>query len=100
MKLEVTAKRMDKCNIFKEGEKFVVEGAEVKMDESDKICVYALSSFLPILTAILKGARFEDNQNFREILCAEIALQFYAFRDWQRRHRKVEMYRGRWWGGI
>lgn len=60
MKIEIIARKIDKCSVFKEGDKFVVEDAEVNIDESDKICVYALSSFLPILTAISKGVRFED----------------------------------------
>ncbi len=60
MKIEIIARKVNKCSVFKEGDKFVIEGAEVNMAESDKICVYALSSFLPVLTAISKGVKFED----------------------------------------
>lgn len=60
MKVEITARKISKCSVFREGEKFVVEGAQVNLKESDKICVYAISSFLPVLTAVLKGAKFED----------------------------------------
>jgi uncharacterized repeat protein (TIGR04076 family) len=60
MKVTVTAKDVAKCVSFKPGEKFVVEKNEVLLGESDKVCSYALSSFLPIITAVLKGASFAD----------------------------------------
>jgi uncharacterized repeat protein (TIGR04076 family) len=60
MKITVTAKDVAKCVAFQPGEKFVVEGSEVVLKESDRVCTYALSSFLPIITAVLKGASFAD----------------------------------------
>jgi uncharacterized repeat protein (TIGR04076 family) len=60
MKITVTAKDVAKCVSFHPGEKFVVEKNEVLLGESDKVCTYALSAFLPIITAVLKGANFED----------------------------------------
>ncbi len=60
MKITVTAKDVAKCVSFKPDEKFVIEGNEVLLEESDKVCTYALSSFLPIITAVLKGASFAD----------------------------------------
>lgn len=60
MKITVTARDVAKCVAFKPGEKFVVQGAEVVLHESDKVCTYALSSFLPIITAVAKGASFSD----------------------------------------
>jgi len=44
-----------RCVVFKGGEKIVVEGAEVNLRETDKICVHALASLLHYLVALREG---------------------------------------------
>lgn len=44
-----------RCVVFKGGEKIVVEGAEVNLRETDKICIHALASLLHYLVALREG---------------------------------------------
>lgn len=60
MKIKVVAKEVLKCSLFKEGDKFVVDGAEIVMDETDRVCIHALCAFFPIISALSKGIKFED----------------------------------------
>ncbi len=34
------------CVVFKGNERIVIEGAEIKLEETDKICIHALQSIL------------------------------------------------------
>jgi uncharacterized repeat protein (TIGR04076 family) len=44
-----------RCTVFKGGEKITVEGAEVNLRETDKICIHALASLLHYLVALREG---------------------------------------------
>ena len=40
------------CVVFKGGEKIVIEGAEINIKETDKICIHALASLLHYAVAL------------------------------------------------
>jgi len=44
------------CAVFKGNEKIVIEGAEIKLEETDKICIHALHSILHYAVALREGA--------------------------------------------
>lgn len=43
------------CVVFKGGEKIVIEGAEINLKETDKICIHALPSQLHYVIALREG---------------------------------------------
>lgn len=43
------------CAVFKGGEKIVIEGPEINMKETDKICIHALVPLLHYVVAIREG---------------------------------------------
>jgi len=45
-----------KCAVFKGNERIVIEGAEINLEETDKICIHALSSLLHYVIALREGA--------------------------------------------
>ena len=44
-----------KCVVFKGGEKIVIEGAEINLKETNKICIHALPSLLHYVIALREG---------------------------------------------
>ncbi|WP_297469714.1 TIGR04076 family protein [Thermococcus sp.] len=57
-RLEITAKEIrGRCPVFKVGDKIVVEGPKVKLDETDAICTHAFASLLPYIVALRKGIK-------------------------------------------
>ncbi|WP_456422293.1 TIGR04076 family protein [Thermococcus sp.] len=46
-----------KCPVFKLGDKIVIEGPQIKLDETDAICTHAFASLLPYLVALRKGIK-------------------------------------------
>ena len=60
-RLEIVVKEVrGRCPVFKVGDKIVVEGATVKLDETDAICTHAFASLLPYLVALRKGIKPSD----------------------------------------
>jgi len=49
-----------KCPVFTAGDKIVIEGAKVNLEETDAICTHAFASFLPYIVALRKGVRASD----------------------------------------
>lgn len=45
------------CPVFREGDRIVIEGAQVSLKETDAICTHAFASFLPHLVALRKGIK-------------------------------------------
>ena len=43
------------CAVFKGGEKIVIEGAEINLKETDKICIHALPPLLHYVIALREG---------------------------------------------
>jgi len=43
------------CVVFKGNEKIIIEGAEIKLEETDKICIHALQSILHYAVALREG---------------------------------------------
>ena len=43
------------CVVFKGGEKIVIEGPEINLKETDKICIHALGPLLHYVVAIREG---------------------------------------------
>ncbi|MCD6523467.1 MAG: TIGR04076 family protein [Thermococcus sp.] len=46
-----------KCPVFKLGDRIVVEGPEIKLDETDAVCTHAFASLLPYIVALRKGIK-------------------------------------------
>jgi uncharacterized repeat protein (TIGR04076 family) len=44
-----------KCAVFEGGEKIMIEGAEINLEKTDKICIHALSSLLHYIVALPEG---------------------------------------------
>lgn len=55
-----TAIEVENCVVFKVGQKMVIKCPEIDLVESDKICTHAIAGFLPIISAIDKGATPSD----------------------------------------
>lgn len=49
-----------KCPVFKLGDRIVIEGPQVKLDETDAICTHAFASLLPYIVALRKGIKPSD----------------------------------------
>lgn len=43
------------CAVFKGGEKIVIEGPEINLKETDRICIHALASLLHYVVALREG---------------------------------------------
>ncbi|MFX1446369.1 MAG: TIGR04076 family protein [Promethearchaeota archaeon] len=43
------------CPVYKIGEKTVIEGPEINLEESDKVCIHALFSFGSFIVALREG---------------------------------------------
>jgi len=57
-RLIITAREIrGKCPVFKHGDRIVIEGPEVKLDETDAICTHAFASLLPYIVALRKGIK-------------------------------------------
>ncbi|KUH32713.1 hypothetical protein APY94_08820 [Thermococcus celericrescens] len=46
-----------KCPVFHVGDRIVVEGPRVNLDETDAICTHAFASLLPYIVALRKGIK-------------------------------------------
>ncbi|CAD5245339.1 TIGR04076 family protein [Thermococcus camini] len=46
-----------KCPVFRLGDRIVVEGPRVNLEETDAICTHAFSSLLPYIVALRKGIK-------------------------------------------
>ncbi|ASA78461.1 TIGR04076 family protein [Thermococcus sp. 5-4] len=46
-----------KCPVFNPGDRIVIEGPSVKLDETDAICTHAFASLLPYIVALRKGIK-------------------------------------------
>ncbi|AEH24716.1 TIGR04076 family protein [Pyrococcus yayanosii] len=46
-----------RCPVFKVGDRIVIEGPEVKLDETDALCTHAFASLLPYIVALRKGIK-------------------------------------------
>ncbi|NJE10986.1 TIGR04076 family protein [Thermococcus sp. MAR1] len=46
-----------KCPVFNLGDRIVIEGPKVKLDETDAICTHAFASLLPYIVALRKGIK-------------------------------------------
>ena len=46
-----------KCPVFNLGDRIVIEGPRVKLDETDAICTHAFASLLPYIVALRKGIK-------------------------------------------
>ena len=44
-----------KCPVYRLGDKIVIEGAEINLEESDKVCVHALFSLGTFIVALREG---------------------------------------------
>ncbi|ASJ09813.1 TIGR04076 family protein [Thermococcus sp. P6] len=60
-RLEIRVKEIrGRCPVFKPGDRIIVEGPEIKLDESDALCTHALASLLPYMVALRKGVKPEE----------------------------------------
>ena len=46
-----------KCPVFNPGNRIVIEGPEIKLDETDAVCTHAFASLLPYIVALRKGIK-------------------------------------------
>jgi len=46
-----------KCPVFKVGDKVVIKGSKINLEETDAICTHAFASFLPYIVALRKGVK-------------------------------------------
>ena len=46
-----------KCPVFKIGDRIVIEGPKIKLDETDAVCTHAFASLLPYIVALRKGIK-------------------------------------------
>lgn len=71
--LRVKESRGD-CPYYEVGDKITFQGAEIIKDESDNLCLYALSSMFPYITALTRDTPEEDWINRKEsIQCPDDA---------------------------
>lgn len=49
-----------RCPVFKVGDKIIIEGAKVNLEETDAICTHAFASFIPYMVALRKGVKPKD----------------------------------------
>jgi len=46
-----------KCPVFKRGDRIVIEGPKINLEETDAICTHAFASLLPYIVALRKGIK-------------------------------------------
>lgn len=56
------------CGYYKVGDKITFHGAEIVKDESDRLCLFALSTVFPYITALSRETPKEDWINRKETL--------------------------------
>ncbi|WP_297068716.1 TIGR04076 family protein [Thermococcus sp.] len=57
-RIEVTVKEIrGKCPVFNPGDRIVIEGYTVRLEETDAICTHAFASLMPHLVALRKGIK-------------------------------------------
>lgn len=56
------------CPYYEEGDKITFDGAEIIKEESGKLCLYALSSLFPYITALSRETPEEDWINQKETI--------------------------------
>ena len=56
------------CGYYKVGDKITFEGAEIMKDESGRLCLYALSSLFPYITALSRDTPQDDWINRKETI--------------------------------
>lgn len=56
------------CPYYKVGDKITFEEAEIVKEKSDRLCLYALLSLAPYLTALCRDTPKEDWINYKEII--------------------------------
>jgi uncharacterized repeat protein (TIGR04076 family) len=44
------------CPVFREGDKILIVGSEIDLDQSNAVCIHALPSILHYITALREGA--------------------------------------------
>jgi uncharacterized repeat protein (TIGR04076 family) len=56
------------CQYYSVGDKITFEGAEIMKDESDRLCLFALSAVFPYVTALSRETPKADWINRKETL--------------------------------
>lgn len=56
------------CGYYKVGDKITFHGAEIIKEESDRLCLYALSALFPYITALSRDTPPEDWINRKETI--------------------------------
>ncbi|MBS7637654.1 TIGR04076 family protein [Candidatus Bathyarchaeota archaeon] len=56
------------CSYYKVGDRITFEGAEIVKEESDRLCIYALSALFPYITALTRDTPKEDWINRKETI--------------------------------
>ena len=46
-----------RCPVFHLGDRIVIEGPEINLNETDAVCTHALASLLPYIVALRKGIK-------------------------------------------
>lgn len=46
-----------KCPVFKLGDRIVIEGPRINLEETDAVCTHAFASLLPYIVALRKGIK-------------------------------------------
>ncbi|NJE43061.1 TIGR04076 family protein [Thermococcus sp. GR6] len=46
-----------KCPVFRSGDKIVIDGPTINLEETDALCTHALASLLPYIVALRKGIK-------------------------------------------
>ncbi len=46
-----------KCPVFRMGDRIVIEGPAINLEETDAVCTHALASLLPYIVALRKGIK-------------------------------------------
>lgn len=78
--LEVKEVRGNCAAGYKPGDKIVVKDPIIIMEETDRVCLYALGSLLPYLTALDRETKREDWINQKEEIQCPDPLNTVIFR--------------------
>lgn len=49
-----------KCPVFKKGDRIVIEGPKINLEETDAVCTHAFASLLPYIVALRKGIKANE----------------------------------------
>jgi uncharacterized repeat protein (TIGR04076 family) len=61
------------CPYYQVGDRLTFEGGEIVKEESDRLCLYALSSMIPYLTALCRDTPKKDWINRKAVLqCPDV----------------------------